>query len=49
MFDEGVLGNGDRFIGLDEVDQSLIGQIEVKGVRVIEVVFGDVYLALIDV
>jgi hypothetical protein len=50
VFDERILRDGDGLVGLDEVDEGLVGEVEVDSVGVIEVVLGDVHhLSLVDI
>ena len=49
MFDEGILGNRNGFVGLDHADEGLVGEIKVKGIGVVEVVFGDIDLAFVNI
>lgn len=49
VLDEGVLRDFHAFAAFDEVEEGLVGEIEVQGVGVVEVIFGDVNLSLIDV
>lgn len=49
MFNEGVLRDWDRLIGLDHADQCFVGEVEVQGVGVVEVVFGDIDLSFVDI
>lgn len=48
MLDEGVLGDTNFVVAFDQIDQSLVGKVEIQGIGVIEVVLGDVDLSLID-
>jgi hypothetical protein len=48
VFDEGILGDADLVVALDEVDEGLVGEVEVEGVGVVEVVLCDVDLRLVN-
>lgn len=48
VLDEGVLGDADLVVAVDEVDEGLVGEVEVEGVGVVEVVLCDVDLGLVD-
>lgn len=48
MFDEGVLWNSHSVVAFDEIDERFVGEVEVEGVGVVEVVFCDIDLGLID-
>ncbi len=48
MLDKRILRNFHRTVAFDQVPKGTIGQVEVQSVRVVEVVFCDVDLSLID-
>lgn len=48
MFDEGVLWNSHSVVAFDEIDERFVGEVEVEGVGVVEVVFCDIDLGFID-
>ncbi len=47
MFDKRVLWDADSIIALDEINKSLVGEVEVKGVGMVEVVLGNIDLCLV--
>ena len=49
VLDERVLRDLDRCVGIDEIEEGLVGEIKVKGVGVIKIILSDVYLSLIDI
>lgn len=49
MLDEGVLRDFYAFAAFYKIHESLIGEIEVQGIRVVEVILGDADLCLIDI
>lgn len=48
VFDEGVLWNSHSVVAFDQIDERFVGEVEVEGVGVVEVVFCDIDLGLID-
>jgi len=48
VFDEGVLWNSHSVVAFDEIDERFVGEVEVEGVGVVEVVFCDIDLGLVD-
>lgn len=49
MLDEGVLGDFYAIAAFYKVDEGLIGEIKIQGIGVVEIIFSDVDLSLIDV
>lgn len=48
MLYEGILWNSDSIVAFDEIDESLVGQVEIQGIGVIKVILCDVDLSLVD-
>ena len=49
VLDEGVLRDFHAIAAFNKIDEGLIGEVEIEGVGVVEVILGDVDLCLIDV
>ena len=47
MFYEGILWDSDAVVALDEIDESLVGEIEVKSIGMVEVVLSNIDLSLV--